>query len=76
MTRSGCIFMTYPGRNTFVRDNITITTTDINLTIRHNIKLQMVRLYINNTKHITITSIYKLPRDSTSTHYKTANTDI
>ena len=31
---------------------------------------------MNNTKHITIASIYIPPRDSTSTHYKTADTDI
>ena len=29
-----------------------------------------------NTKHITIANIYIPPRDSTSTHYKTAETDI
>ena len=31
---------------------------------------------INNTKHITIANIYIHPRDSTSPHYKTADTDI
>ena len=36
----------------------------------------MVKVHINNTKHITIANTYILPRDSTSTHYKTADTDI
>ena len=36
----------------------------------------MVKIHINNTKHITITNIYIPPRDTTSTHYKTTNTDI
>ena len=36
----------------------------------------MVKVRINNTKHITIANIYIPPRDSTSTHYKTVDTDI
>ena len=36
----------------------------------------MVKVHINNTKHITIANIYIPPRDSTSTHYKTADTGI
>ena len=36
----------------------------------------MVKVHVNNTKRITIESIYISPRDSTSTHYKTADTDI
>ena len=53
------------------------TTTDIPSTINtHNIELQMVKVTINNTKHITIANIYIPPRDTTSTHYKTADTDI
>ena len=36
----------------------------------------MVKVRINNTKHITITVIYIPPRDSTSTHYKTVDTDV
>ena len=36
----------------------------------------MVKVHINNTKHITIANIYIPPRDTTSTHYKTADTDI
>ena len=31
----------------------------------------MVKVHINNTKHITTANIYIHPRDSTSTHYKT-----
>ena len=36
----------------------------------------MVKVHIDNTKHITIANIYIPSRDSTSTHYKTADTDI
>ena len=36
----------------------------------------MVKVHITNTKHITIANICIPPRDSTSTHYKTADTDI
>ena len=65
------------GLITLIRDNITFTTTNIPSTINtHNTKLQMVKLHINNTKHITIANIYIPPRDTTSTHYKTADTDI
>ena len=34
------------------------------------------RYTLTNTKHITIASIYIPPRDTSSTHYKTADTDI
>ena len=65
------------GLITLIRDNITFTTTDIPSTINtHNTELQMVKIHINNTKHITIANIYISPRDSTSTHYKRADTDI
>ena len=60
-----------------IRNNITFTTTDIPSTLNtHNTELQMVKVHINNTKHITIANIYIPPRDSTCTHYKTADTDI
>ena len=36
----------------------------------------MAIVHINNTKHITIANIYIPPRDTTSTHYNTADTDI
>ena len=36
----------------------------------------MVKVHINNTKHITMEYMYIPPRDSTSTHYKAADTDI
>ena len=36
----------------------------------------MVKIHINNTKPITIANIYILPRDSTHTHYKSADTVI
>ena len=54
-----------------------IHSTDIHLTINtHNIELQMVKVHLNNTKHITMANVYIPPRDSTSTHYKTADKDI
>ena len=58
---------------TLIRGNITFTTTDIHLTINtHNTELQMVKLHMNNTKHITIANMYIPPGDNTST----ADTDI
>ena len=65
------------GLITLIRDNITFTPTDIPSTINtHNIELQMVKVHLNNTKHITIADVYIPLRDSTSTHYKTADKDI
>ena len=65
------------GLITLIRYNITFTTTDIPSTINtHNTELQMVMVHIKNTKHITIANIYIPPRDTTSTHYKTADTDL
>ena len=65
------------GLITLIRDNITFTTPDIPSTINtHNIELQMVKVHINNTKHIAIADIYIPPRHTTSTHYGTADTDI
>ena len=47
------------GLITLIRDNITFTTTDIPSTINtHNIEHQMIKVLINNTKHITIANIY------------------
>ena len=65
------------GLITLIRDNITFTTTNIPSTINtHNTELQMVKLHINNTKHITIANMYIHHRDGTSTHYNTADMDI
>ena len=36
----------------------------------------MVKVHLNNTKHITIANVYIHPRDSTPTQYKTADKDI
>ena len=64
------------GLITLIRD-ITFTTTDIPSIINtHNTKVQMVKIHINNTKHITIANMYIPLWDSISTHYKTADTDI
>ena len=65
------------GLITLIRDNITFTTSDIPSTINtHNTELIMVKVPINNIKHITIANIYIPPRDSISTHCKTADTDL
>ena len=65
------------GLITLIRDNITFTTTDMPSAINtHNTELQMVKVHIDNTKYITIANIYIPPRDTTSTHYRTANTDL
>ena len=58
-------------------ETLTVTTTDIPSTINtHSTVLQIVKVHINKTKHITISNIYIPPRDSSSTDYKTAYTDI
>ena len=60
------------GLITLIRYNITFTTIDMHSTINtHNTEFQMVKVNINNTKHITIANIYIPPRDTRSTHYKT-----
>ena len=65
------------GLITLIRENITFTTRDRPSTINtHNTELQMLKVHINNTEHITIANIYIPRRDNTSTHYKTADTDI
>ena len=75
IVRADWVHMVRGGLITLIRDNITFTTADIPLTIiTHNTELQMVKVHINNTKHITIANIFI--RDSTSTHFKTADTDI
>ena len=52
------------GLITLIRDNITFTPTDIPSTITtHNI--EMVKVHLNNTKHIIIANVYIPPRDST-----------
>ena len=71
------------GLVTLIRDNITLTTTNIPSTIiTHKSELQMVKVHINSTKHITIANIYMPPRDSTmkqltriyNTAYRTSQT--
>ena len=57
------------GLITLIRHNITVTTTDTSLTIHtHTTELQMIKVHINNSKHITIANIYIPPQDSTSTY--------
>ena len=49
---------------------------DLNTTCDEDLNTACDEVHINNTKHITIANIYIPPRDTTSTHYKTADTDI
>ena len=75
--RTDRLHKTGGGLITLIRDNITFTITYIPSTINtHNTEPQMGKIHITNTKHITITNIYIPPRDNTSAHYKTADTDI
>ena len=65
------------GLITLIRDTITFPTADIPSTINtHNTELQMVKVHINNTKHITFANIYIPSRDITSMHYQTADMDV
>ena len=65
------------GLITLIGDNAAFTATDMPSTIdTHNTELQMVKVHIGNTKHITMANIYVPPRDTTSTHCGTADTDI
>ena len=80
----GLLFYKYTSQHGYVltpglyeKRSIDKLTTDIRSTINtHNTELQMVKVHINNIKHITIENIYIPPRVTTSTHYKTADTDI
>ena len=75
--RVDCLHKAGGGIITLIRNKITFTTTEIPSTINpHNTELQIVKVHINNTKYITIANIYIPPRDTTSTHYKTADTNI
>ena len=77
LTLFGCVISiccVWGGLITLIRDNKTFTITDIHSTIyTHNTELKMVKVHINNTKHIAIANIYIPPRDNTSTHYKTTD---
>ena len=42
----------------------------------HSLASNSLGMHINSTKHITIANVYIHPRDSTSTNYKTSDTDI
>ena len=37
----------------------------------HNTELQLVKIHINNIKHITVANVYIPPRDTTSTYVNT-----
>ena len=77
IVRTDSLHMAGGGLITLIKDNITFTTTYIPLTINtHNIELQMVKVHISNTKHITIANMCIPPQDSISTHYKTVDTNI
>ena len=42
----------------------------------HNTELQLIKIHISKTKHITVANTYFPPRDTTSPHYNTVDTDI
>ena len=57
--RTDRLHKAWGGFITFLRDNITFTTTDIPVTISTYItELQMVKVHMNNNKHITIVNMY------------------
>ena len=65
------------GLITLIKDDITFTNINIPKSINtHNTELQLIKIHIGKTKDITVANSYFLPRDTTSPHYNTVNTDI
>ena len=68
---------TQPMRGLITLIKSDITNINIPKTINtQNTELQLVKIHINKTKHITIANTYFPPRDTTSSHYNTVYTDI
>ena len=62
---------------TLIKDDITFTNINIHNAINtHNTELQLIKIHIGKTKDITVANTYFPPRDSTSPHYNTVDTDI
>ena len=63
------------GLITLIKDDITFT--NINKAINtHITELQLIKIHIGKTKHITVANTYFPPRDMASPHYNTMDTDI
>ena len=65
------------GLITLIKDDITFTNINIpNAISTHNTELQRIKIHIGKTKYITVVNAYFPPRDTTSPHYNTVDTDI
>ena len=65
------------GLITLINDDINFTNINIPKAINtHNTELQLIKIYIGKTKHITVANTYFPPRDTASLHYNTVDTDI
>ena len=65
------------GLITLFKDDITITNINIPKAINtHNTELQLIKIHIGKTKHITVANTYFPPRDTAAPHYNTVDTDI
>ena len=61
---------------TLIKDDIIFTSINIPKEINtHNTELQLIKIHIGKTKHVTVANTYFPPRDMTSPHY-TVETDI
>ena len=63
-----CAHHTGQGRNNFHKQKHTQG--------HQHTELQLIKIHIGNTKHITVANTYLPPRDTTSPHYTTVYTDI
>ena len=62
---------------TLIKDDITFTNINIpNAINTHNTELQLIKIHIGKTKHITVANTYFPPRDTASPHYNTVDTNI
>ena len=65
------------GLITLIKDDITFTNLYIPKAINtYNTELQLIKIHIGKTKDITAANTYFPPRDTTSPHYNTVDTDI
>ena len=62
------------GLITLIKDDITFTNMNIPKAI--NTELQLIKIHIGKTKDITVANAYFPPRDTTSPHHNTVDTDI
>ena len=65
------------GLITLIKDDLTFTNINIPTAINtHNTELQLIKIHIGKTKDITVANTYFTPRNTTSPHYNTVDTDI